>query len=234
MNSSNITFMSVPGRTSGESPTNDKDLLAKRKEARKRFIDSMEMNYEKWHDGIGYDLNAVDEMTQEDRDSIVEMLSANLDEPWRVFEVLDHINTPKAIATINRALTHSSLEVRIAASRFAKGADADRERVLIEALEKSDIYEGLSQALDEVETFHPKGIVDALLMGLLKRGDSGAVNFAGMLVYIHGKADSSFDWNHRPLFLRFKTDDLKEREKAFIEICRIIEVDPKPYLSEGA
>ena len=226
--------MSIPGGTSGESPTNEKDPSAISKQARKRFLDSMEMNYEKWHDGIGYDLNAVDEMTQEDRDSIVEMLSANLDEPWRVFEVLEHVNTPKAIATINRALTHPSLEVRIAASRFAKDADTDRERILIEALESSDIYGGLSQALDEVETFHPKGIVDALLRGLLKRGDSGAVNFAGMLLYIHGKADSSFDWDYRPLFLRFQTDDLKEREKAFIEICRIIEVDPTPYVSDGA
>ena len=227
--------MSIPDGTSGENPTNTKDLVTKSKQARKRFLESMEMNYEKWHDGIGYDLNAVDEMTQEDKDSIVDMLStSSMDEPWRVFEVLEHINTPKAIATINHALSHPALEVRIAASRFAKDANADRERVLIEALERSDIYEGLSQALDEVETFHPTGIVNALLRGLLKRGDSGAVNFAGMLLYIYGKTDSSFDWNHRPLFLRFKTDDLKEREKAFIEICRIIEVDPKPYLLDDA
>lgn len=230
-NATGTSYMSDPGETTGESPPKNKDLSIRSKQAKKRFLESMEMNYEKWHDGIGYDLTAVDEMTQEDKDSIVDMLSVKLDEPWRTFETLEHIKTPKAIATINHALSHPSLEVRIAATRFAKGADVDRECILIEALEKTDLYAGLSQALYEVETFHPKGIVDALLRGLLKRGDSGAVNFAGMLLYIYCKTDSSFDWNHRPLFLRFKTDDLKEREEAFIEICRIIEVDPKPYLS---
>jgi hypothetical protein len=211
----------------------NKELLTRSNLAKKRFLESMEMTYEKWHDGVGYDLTALDEMTEDDKVSIVDMLSTSLDEPWRSFEALDHVNTPKALATIKNALRHPSLEVRIAASRFAKGADIDRERVLIEALERSDLYAGLSQALDEVETFHPQGIVDALLRGVLKRGDSAAVNFAGMLLYIYGKADSSFDLDHRPLFLRFKTDDLKEREEAFLEICRIIGVDPKPYLCEA-
>lgn len=189
------------------------------------------MNYERWHDGVGYDLAALDEMMEGDKDSTVDMLISNLDEPWRIFEALEYANTPKALAVIKEALRHQSLGVRIAASRFAKGVDTDRERVLIDALERADFYEGLSQALDQVETFHPPGVVDALLRGLLKRGDSGAVNFAGMVLYIYGKADSTFDWDRRPLFLRFGTEDLKEREQAFLEICTILEIDPKPYLN---
>lgn len=195
-----------------------------------RFLDSMEMNYEKWHDGVGYDLTALDEMTQSDKDYIAEMLiSSNQSDPWRKFETLEYIKTARSLAAINSALRHPSLEVRIAASRFARGADEDRERVLIEALEQSDLYEGLTQALDQIETFHPPGVIDALLRGLLKR-DSVAVNFAGMLFYIFGKADSSFDWNHRPFFLRFSTGERKEREQAFIQLCNIIGVDPKKYI----
>ncbi len=223
--------MSGSDKPSNDYPPDNEKKLSGSELAMKRFLASMEIDFEKWHDGIGYNLTALDEMTKTDQDKIVEMLSTNLDDPWRTFEVLQHVNTPKALATINNALAHPSLQVRIAASRFAKGADKERERVLIEALRKSDIYSGLSQALDQVETFHPQGIVEALLLGLLTRGDSGAVNFAGMLLFIHGKADSSFDWDRRPLFLRFDTNDIKERIEAFVEICGIISVNPKPYLN---
>jgi hypothetical protein len=224
--------MPIPGEAPRKNPKGDIDRLTRSNQAMKRFLESMEMNYEKWHDGIGYDLDALDEMTQEDKDSIVNMLITNLDEPWRTFEALERIDTQRTRATINNALDHPSLKVRIAASRFAKGADTARERVLVEAIEKSELYAGLTQALNEVETFHPKRIVDALLRGLLKRGDSGAVNFAGMLLYIHGKADTPFDWDKRSLFLRFNTADLKERKNAFVDLCKIIGVDSEPYLME--
>jgi hypothetical protein len=190
----------------------------------------MGLNYEKWHDGIGYDLCALDEMTSADRDKVVDMLTNfNPSNAWRNFEALDHINTPEALTAINSALLHPSLEVRIFASRFVKGADDDRESILIDALENSEIYGGLSQALDQIGTFHPDGIIDALLRGLLKR-DSEAVNFAGMLFFIFGKANTPFDWNLRPFFLKFNTDNRVEREKAFIDLCNTIDVDSKKYL----
>ena len=207
----------------------DKGLATKSTQAKKRFLDSMEMNSEKWHDGVGYDLLAIDEMAQPDKDSVVDVLSANLSEPWRTFEALERINTPKARSIISKNLENPSLDVRIAASRFVKSADKERERILIEALEKSEFYEGLTQALDQVETFHPQGVIDALLRGLLVRGDSAAVNFAGMLLYIYGKSDSSFDWDQRPLFLRFDTSNLDDRRKAFEELCGIIGISPKKY-----
>ena len=52
------------------------------------------------------------------------------------------------------------------------------------------------------------------------RGDGeAAVNFAALLYYLHGKAESSFDWAHRPFFLRFNTDDRAERMAAYRELC---------------
>ncbi|HKU50028.1 MAG TPA: hypothetical protein VJP79_08765 [Nitrososphaera sp.] len=206
------------------------ELVAKSMRAKKRFRDSLEMNHEKWHDGIGYDLSALDEMTEQDKDDVVDILSNSfMSEPWRTFEALEYINTPKALSIIDKNLRHPSLDVRIAASRFAKGAEKEREQILIEALEKSEFYEGLTQALDQIESFHPQRVIEALLRGLLTRGDSAAVNFAGMLLYLYGKAESSFDWNRRPLFLRFATGNLDERRKAFVELCGIIGIDPKGY-----
>lgn len=206
-----------------------KEFATKSTHAKKRFLDSMEMNYEKWHDGVSYDLLAIDEMAQADKDSVADVLSANLSEPWRTFEALERINTPKARSIISKNLENPSLDVRIAASRFVKGADKERERILIDALEKSEFYEGLTQALDQIETFHPQGVIDALLRGLLVRGDSAAVNFAGMLLYIYGKSDSSFDWARRPLFLRFGTSNIDDRRKAFEELCGVIGILPKKY-----
>ena len=197
-----------------------------------RFLESLEIDYESWHDGIGFDLDALDEMTSEDRDKIVDILkNFNESNAWRNLEALRHINTSKAVRAIKSALYHHSLQVRISASRFASGAEKEREHILIEALENAEIYRGLSQALDQIETFHPEGVIDALLRGVLNR-NSEAVNFAGMLYFIFGKADTSFDWDNRPFFLRFNTDSRSDKEKAFVEFCNIIEVDSKKYLNK--
>lgn len=215
-----------------ENNRNSDDRLERSSSAKKRFLASMVMDYEKWHDGTGYDLTALDEMTQEDRQEIIGILRTKIDEPWRTFEALDRINTPDSLSEIERALKHPNLEVRIAAARFSRGSENEKERILVEALEKSEFYRGLTQALDQVETFHSPAIVDALLRGLLKRGDSGAVSFAGMLLYVHGEADSSFDWERRPLFIRFGAQNIEDRRKAFVELCEIIGVDASRYLTE--
>lgn len=189
------------------------------------------MDYDTWHDGIGTDLEALDEMSPEDRDKVVDILR-NFDDAnsWRNLEALGHINSSRARDAIKSALKHPSLQVRINASKFASGQDKDRERILIDALENAEIYGGLSQALDQIETFHTEKVIDALLRGLLSRNEE-AVNFAGMLYFIFGKADSSFDWDNRPMYLKFNTDDRTEKENAFVEFCNILGVDSKKYLN---
>jgi hypothetical protein len=201
-------------------------------EPMKRFLASMQMDYEKWHDGIGYDLAALDQMTSIERDEIAELLINRETKEWFDFEALEHINTPRANAAINAALTHQSLDVRIAAMRYAMGSDSQREKVLIEVLEKRDIYSGLSDTLDQIEKFHTPAIIDALLRGALERDGEAAVHFAAMLFYIHGKADAPFDWNQRPFFLRFHTTNKKDREAAFIELCQRIGVDSTKYVMD--
>jgi hypothetical protein len=83
---------------------------------------------------------------------------------------------------------------------------------------------------DEAEEFHPPGVVETLFRGALNRDGEAAVHFAALLFFLHGKADEPFDWNHRPFFLRFNTDDRKERIAVFRELCEIVGVDPKQYL----
>lgn len=68
---------------------------------------------------------------------------------------------------------------------------------------QGEFYGGLTGTLLESEAFHSPPVVDALFRGLFLRPGDVACHFAGMLVYVHGRSRSSFEWAKRPLFLRF-------------------------------
>jgi hypothetical protein len=84
--------------------------------------------------------------------------------------------------------------------------------------------------MDEAAEFHPKEVVEVLFHGVLHRDGEAAVQFAALLMFVHGKADSQYDWDQRPFFLRFNTENKKEREAAFVELCEKIGVDSSDYL----
>jgi hypothetical protein len=56
------------------------------------------------------------------------------------------------------------------------------------------------------------------------------VHAAARLAFLYGKATSDFDWDLRPLFLRFGTPDKAERAAATAELGRLCGVDPATYL----
>jgi hypothetical protein len=50
---------------------------------------------------------------------------------------------------------------------------------------------------------------------------------------LHGQAETAFDWDQRPFFLTFNTQDPTARRTAFRELCRKIGVDAQRYLEPG-
>ena len=118
--------------------------------------------------------------------------------------------------------------VRGAVMRYAPELvpESQRRAALVQALETADFYAGLSEALDQIVTFHPPEIMAALFRGVLERKGDVAIHFAAMLMFLHGKAKSPFDWNHRPFYLRFDTRTRSDRERLFRELCEKIGVDP--------
>jgi hypothetical protein len=200
--------------------------------ALRRFLDSMVIDYEKWHDGIGYDLDALDALTPDERRSVEAMLLGR--EPdWRSLEALARLDTPRARAAITAALRHPDHEVRLAAARWAPpGAESDEDRTasLVDALGRAEPFAGLPATLDAVAAHHPPPVIDALLRGALHRPGAAAVHYAAMLLYLHGEAAEPFDWNHRPFFLRFDATDRAERERAFTELCERIGVDVRRFI----
>ena len=61
---------------------------------------------------------------------------------------------------------------------------------------------------------------------------AGEMKFAGYdQIIVFGKAKEPFDWKQRPFFLRFNTEDRKERVEVFRELCQKLEINSEKYLS---
>lgn len=199
---------------------------------RQRFERSMIIDYEKWHDGIGYDLEALAALSPSERKSVEAMLIANGMRDWRDVEALATFDTPASRAVLRAAMRHSDPEIRNAVLRHAPQLVSESTRIksLVAALQTAVSFGGLGQTLDQVADFHPPPIIEALFRGALERSGDVAVHFAAMLSFIHGKAPVPFDMEQRPFFLRFNTPNRAERETVFRELCAQIQVDPSTYL----
>ena len=199
-----------------------------------RFRDNMVMDYERWHDGIGYDLELIKKATPEELVEIEDILINGGVNDWRDVEALAALDSPRAKALLRKTLKHGKSQLATAVADHAPTLVSDDERTetLVAALGVAKTYEGLTQTLLQVETFHPPKVIDALFQGVLRRDGETAVHLAAMLMFVHGKAKSAFDWDHRPFFLRFNTDDPEEREIAFMELCEKLDATQAIYLEK--
>jgi hypothetical protein len=197
-----------------------------------RFEKSMVIDYVKWHDGDGYDIEALKAARLEEPEATEKLLLDRGVQDWRDVEALVVLDTSPARDLVKAARNHSDHHIRAAVTRYAAELVPDRERTasLVRALTSGKLFGGLSQALDEAAEYHPKEVVDALFKGALHRDGETAVNIAGLLLYVHGKAKEAFDWEQRPFFLRFNTENRAERKAVFLELCEKVGVDPSVYL----
>lgn len=191
---------------------------------RKRFDRSRVMDYEKWHDGIGYDLESLGEMTEAERADVVRSLTPPAG--WRDVEALAAIDSDETREALRRAGERGSNEVRMAVIQYAPHVlEGDvRTDALVRALKWGRLMEGLGAALEQAENFHPPRVLATLWRGLAERPGDIAYNFAATLAVIYGKIESSADWTYRPLFLRFNADDGAERRAAREELAALLGV----------
>jgi hypothetical protein len=201
-----------------------------------RFIESMKIDFEKWHDGIGYDLEALAEANNEELEEIERILVNKDSRNWRDIEALAILNTPKARSTIIQALLGDNNEVNMAVLRFAPELVSNqlKTRVIVKALKSASFFDGFSIILNIVAEYHPEEVVRELFHGLIYREGGVAVHFAAMLFYIYGKAETIFDEEHRDFFLKFNTSILSDRKLVFKELCGKIDVDYNDYLKDNS
>ncbi|MCK5744939.1 MAG: hypothetical protein KAH44_01945, partial [Oricola sp.] len=111
-----------------------------------RFRASMIIDYEKWHDGIGYDLDALTAAGPEERDAIERLLLEQGVRGWRDVEALARFETPAARAALNAAAKQGDAETRMAVARYAPDLLAKDARAasLVRAIRAARPFEGLS------------------------------------------------------------------------------------------
>jgi hypothetical protein len=199
----------------------------------------MEISYSDWRDGTSYDLEALRNITTAERIAAVEILSERLAATpnWRDIEALGLIDTPAARAAIRKAVENADSETRLHAAEELTdlGEPVDLDDVIIEVLRTSDLSNGLSQAIDLAEEHPSPRIQEALLDLALEGNHDQRVHCAALALYLGGKADEAFDWNHRPFFLRFGEEERHTQIEAYKELCQRLGVAPKvrPRTSPG-
>jgi hypothetical protein len=196
-----------------------------------RFLRSLAIDYEKWHDGVGYDVDALREATLAERTFAESQLDATRD--WRDIDalaVLAELGSVSAEHALRGALRAGSHEIRLAVLRFAPNLveDLARTELLLHALEGATITDGLVETISQVASFHPPTIVDALWRGLTTRPGDVAVHYAALLAFIYGRAESTFDWSLRPLYLKFNTPSADERRAALAELRTLVGAEQTP------
>lgn len=203
-----------------------------------RFRAGMEIDYEKWHDGVGYDLDALEGMTPEQLRQVERILLDRGVSDWRDLEALDRLKTPAAIAAIAAILearTSPDEELRLAAHDYGpKPLRKSREDAILQGLESEDLYKGLSKALDLAFEHPTPRVREALFRHVRDRRGSACHGSAAVLYALHGKMESPDDWDYRPLFLRLAGDDDTERRAAFREFCATLGLDRAGHPKETA
>ena len=180
-----------------------------------------------------YDLTIIKNASPEELAQIEDFLVSRPVSDWRDVQALAALDSPRARALLRKTLKSRDHHLATAVKEHAPGllSEEEQTRTLVAALKGYDTDFGTMEALHQVEHLHPPEIVDALFRGVLTRNGKTAIHFAAMLMFVRGKADSSFDWEQRPFFLKFNTEVRAEREAAFRELCEKLGVDGSCYLA---
>jgi hypothetical protein len=191
------------------------------------FLASTNVGYEQWHDGIGYDLDALAKATDIERRYVGDMLLQRVrsrDAGWRDIEALGALNLPEARPMLEKALATAKPETRLHIARMlaAQGVPVEIDRIIADILRRGSYQHGLSFALDLAPTYATPYLRDVLLDCARNGYPDVRVRAAALCLYLAGKADEPFDWKHRPFFLNFGEEDPVIRQRAFEELCRRI------------
>jgi HEAT repeat protein len=187
-----------------------------------RFITSMSLGYDQWHDGEGYDLALLTGLSPEESADILGILAERLEGSagWREVEAVAALGTAESSALLTRLLRHPSAEVRLRAAQCVAhaGDAAPAEREIVRLLRDPLAEIGTAALMQMVEAHPTPQVRTALRYCAVDGAAPFRVHAAALLLYLGGGAEESFDWNHRPLFLKFGEDDRAVRLAALARL----------------
>ena len=199
-------------------------------EAFARFMSSLHVDFDRWHDGEGFDLDALADIDEAERGDVVWEL-ARREATWREIDALEQIDIPPAVMAIKRALRDSrSIDTRLAAASALHRLgqlDEPVDAVLAREIRQlSSIEDGSTRALLMAEE-HPTDRVKQALLAATQSRTECSIHCAGVLCFLAAVASEPFDWNLRPLFLRLGPDEPEaDRAAAFAELCALVKMTP--------
>ena len=191
-------------------------------EAYQLFLDSMIIEFDQWHDGTGYDLEALGRLATEERASIEELLIKNLKHAgdWRDVEALVALGTTSASTAVDKARFHNNTQVRSYALKmilYTQNSKDTTEKDITELEEQ--VVQAVEHGDYEIAEHMPTMRVKKALLDSAREADSETrVNVAAFLLYLCGQASEPFDWSQRPFFLRFAENNPKELQQAWEEL----------------
>jgi len=163
-----------------------------RSDAWTRFVASLEMDHDKWRDGIGYDIAALREMNEIERGAIREMIATRLGNlnhgaDWRDLEAAEALGMKDAIAgRADDADPRTRLRV--------KQALGDAEAVvaeLCETIAASRDAGAVSKALDHVADY-PTDAVKQAVITRVRMVDSQFIYASMVMLEVFGGVDDAF------------------------------------------
>ena len=200
--------------------------------ALERFLESMKIDYYKWHDGIGYDLEALKEMTPAELEYVEAIMIRAKDRDWREVETLAALNTSGAIQALRQCLHSYNFDCRLFAVRLLKemGVEDRVEEVVLDTLEHTHIGGGMTFALDLIEKYPTERLKQKLVWCSLNGNEDIRFHCASLALYLYGK-DCTLYGTRFPFLFDLKETDFTDRFKAFRELCQMLGVDPEDYLT---
>ena len=199
--------------------------------AMRRFLQSMNIGYIEWHDGIGYDLAALKELQGAEREQVEGILIAHKDRDWRDVEALAALGTPRAIQALHNCLESVNKDARLFAVRYLKEMNiADRvEEIVTETLPQTRIGYGMTYALALAKDYPTNRIREKLLWCALHGNDDIRIHCAAMALYLYGAAPVEFDREQEIIF-EFREKEEASRLTAFRVLCDIVGVEAERFL----
>ena len=205
------------GDAAGREPAGD------RRSRVDRFRDGFRMDFDRWHDGDGHDLDLLEGASADELAAMEAAVRRHSPRDARDVEALAAFaarGSGSAAEALREAFAGGDVRVRTAVLWHAPEAvPADnRLRFLSDALATARIGDGLGPVLDLLREGVPPELLPVLWREVERRDGLEAFHLEALLLVVHGHEDPELDPEWRPLLLRFNTPDPVGREAAVREL----------------
>jgi hypothetical protein len=154
------------------------------------FKASMQIDYMKWHDGVGYDIPLIAKATPDERKQIEAVMLERGAKDWRDIEAFAALGSKDALLAAARC---GNYEIEVAVIDYAADflTNNEKNEILIRALANAEIGSGLAEALRAARKHPTPEVLNALRQGIASRKPGLQRLFQGTLDHICGRSASS-------------------------------------------